>query len=130
MTCISQKEAVIRGFIDDIMLIFKIVQQHVDACLWRFMKFSCYGTCESINSTKCANLRRQKIKSIAAVVLALTLCISALSDCGSTSSNHFPKVTQPITDSSETTAETTPAPTATERESSVGTTVLTIAAPI
>lgn len=112
------------------MLLFKIGQQNVDAYLWRLMKFSFHGTCKSGKGYKFAKLHFQYLKCNAAAVLALFVCVSVLSSCGSSSGNQFPKVTQPIIISSETTAESTPTPTTIAGISSDGATILTLAAPI
>lgn len=104
--------------------------QYLDAYLWRLMNFSFFSTyeLESRVSRKC--FCRQKGIRVLAFFIMLILIFSVLTGCSSNSDNYFPKVTQPPIEASLSSAVTTFAPSVTPGETSNGSNVIKVAAPI
>ena len=93
------------------------------------MNFSFFSKYESGNCVYKKSFCRQKKVRVLAFFIALILIFSVLAGCSSNSDNYFPKVTQPKIEGSSS-AGTTPTLSVTPDETSDGSNVLKVAAPI
>jgi len=94
------------------------------------MNFSFFSTYKLYSCVCKKSFCRQKKYSVLAFFIVLILISSVLAGCSSNSDNYFPKVTQPKTENSSSSAGTTPTPSVTPGETSNGSNTLKVAAPI